>query len=205
MSFKNLIFKFNRKLNSLLGYYLFQYPRIIKYNYILSNCENVIGKPFYKQPTRLLGKGSIIFGKNINIGVISSPYLYSSYGTIEARQINSKIMIGDNVWINNNFMIVSEGEGIEIGEKTLIGLSVEIIDSDFHDLHPDRRMGGIPKTGKITIGKNVFIGSNVRILKGVTIGDNTVIANSSIVIKSIPANVIAGGYPCKVIKEIDAN
>ena len=146
-----------------------------------------------------------MFGKNVNLGVQPSHHLYSGYGYIDARKEQSKIVIGDNVWINNNFMIVSEGEGIEIGAKTLIGLNVEISDSDFHDLHPDRRMGGIPKTAKVLIGKNVFIGSNVKILKGVTIGDNSVIANSSVVTKSISANVIAGGYPAKVIKQIDFN
>ena len=146
-----------------------------------------------------------MFGKNVNLGVKPSPHLYSGYGYIDARNEHSRIVIGDGVWINNNFMIASEGEGIEIGAKTLIGLNVEITDSDFHDLHPDRRIGGVPKTGKVVIGKNVFIGSNVKILKGVTIGDNSVIANSSVVTKSIPANVIAGGYPAKVIKEIDFN
>jgi len=146
-----------------------------------------------------------MFAKNVNLGVRPSPQLYSGYGYIDARKENSTIDIGDNVWINNNFMIASEGKGIEIGKNTLIGLNVEITDSDFHDLHPNRRMGGMPKTAKVVIGKNVFIGSNVKILKGVTIGDNSVIANSSVVIKSIPSNVIAGGYPAKVIKKIDFN
>jgi maltose O-acetyltransferase len=172
---------------------------------MLSSCKNIVGKPIYNQPTQLLGEGTIVFRENVNLGVKPSPYLYSGYGYIDARKEHSKIVIGDNVWINNNFMITSEGEGIEIGEKTLIGLNVEISDSDFHDLHPDRRMDGIPKTGKIVIGKNVFIGSNVKILKGITIGDNSIIANSSVVTKSIPANVIAGGYPCKEIKQIDLN
>ncbi|OCL91220.1 acyltransferase [Aliarcobacter thereius] len=146
-----------------------------------------------------------MFGKNVNLGVKPSPHLYSGYGYIDARKEHSTIVIGDNVWINNNFNICSEGEGIEIGEKTLIGLNFEVSDSDFHDLHPEKRIGGTPKTAKVNIGKNVFIGSNVKILKGVTIGDNSVIANSSVVIKSIPSNVIAGGYPAKVIKEIDFN
>jgi len=73
-----------------------------------------------------------VFGKNVNLGVNPSPHLYSGYGYIDARKEHSSISIGDNVWINNNFMIASEGEGIEIGEKTLIGLNVEITDSDFH-------------------------------------------------------------------------
>lgn len=204
MTINEFIFKVKRKLKTIAGYYLFQYPRILKYK-ILSNCENIVGKPIYNQPTQLLGGGTIVFGKNVNLGVQPSPHLYSGYGYIDARKEQSKIIIGDNVWINNNFMIVSEGEGIEIGAKTLIGLNVEITDSDFHDLHPDKRTSGIPKTAKVIIGKNVFIGSNVKILKDVTIGDNSVIANSSVVTKSIPANVIAGGYPAKVIKEIDFN
>ncbi len=146
-----------------------------------------------------------MFGKNVNLGVRPSPHLYSGYGYIEARKKHSKIILGDNIWINNNFMLVSEGEGIEIGKNTLIGPNFEVTDSDFHDLHPEKRMGGNPKTAKVTIEENVFIGSNVKILKGVTIGKNSVIANSSVVTKSIPANVIAGGYPAKVIKEIDFN
>ena len=72
-------------------------------------------------------------------------------------------------------------------------------------LYPQRRLRYIHKTAKVTIGKNVFNGSNVNILIDVTIGDNSVIANSSVVIKSIPSNVIAGGYPAKVIREIDFN
>lgn len=204
MTLNNFLFKVKRKLKNMSGYYLFQYPRVFKYK-LLSNCQNVVGKPKYNQPTQLLGGGTIMFGKNVNLGVNPSPHFYSGYGYVDARKPHSKITIGDDVWINNNFMIASEGEGIEIGEKTLIGLNFEVVDSDFHDLHPDKRMSGTPKTAKVTIGKNVFIGNNVKILKGVIIGDNSVIANSSVVTKSIPANVIAGGYPCKVIKQLDFN
>lgn len=199
-----LLFKIKRKIKNIFGYIIFQYPRVIKYK-ILSNCKYVIGKPIYNQPTQLLGMGTIQFGKNVNLGVSQSPFFYFGYGYIDVRNRQSKIFIDDNVWINNNFNICSEGEGIEIGRDTLIGLNFEVSDSDFHDLHPNKRTTGIPKTAKVIIGKNVFIGSNVKILKGVTIGDNSVIANSSVVIKSIPANVIAGGYPAKVIKEIDFN
>ena len=204
MTFNTLIFKVKRKLKNIVSYYIFQFPRIVKYK-LLSSCRTVTGNPKYNQPTQLCGGGAIMFGNNVSLGVRPSPNLFSGYGYIDARNEKSKIIIGDDVWINNNFMIASEGEGIEIGDKTLIGLNVEITDSDFHDLHPGRRRGGIPKTAKVTIGRNVFIGSNVKILKGVSIGDNSVIANSSVVTKSIPENVIAGGYPCKVIKQIDFN
>jgi len=204
MTFNKFTLKIKRKFKHIIGRILFHHPRVIKYKF-LSNCKNIMGDPVYNQPTQLLGEGSIVFGENVKLGYSPSPYLYSGYGYIEARKSDSKIIIGNDVMINNNFNIIGEGEGIEIGAKTLIGSNVEISDSDFHELDPERRRGGMPKTVKVSIGKNVFIGSNVKILKGVTIGDNSVIANSSIVTKTIPANVIAGGYPCKVIKDLDVN
>jgi len=189
------------KLKRKIAKYFFQIPRILKYNF-LSTCSTVEGKPRFYQPALFIGEGSILFGKNVSLGILSSPQLYSGYSYIDARRPHSVISIGDNVWINNSCIIMSESEGITIGENTLIGLNVEITDSDFHDLHPQRRMDGSPKTSSIIIGKNVFIGSNVKILKGVQIGDNSVIANGSVVTKSIPENVIAGGYPCKVIRSL---
>lgn len=196
------LLKFKNKLKKLLVFYLFQYPRIQKYKF-LSNCKHVKGNPIYNQPVLLLGNGSIIFGKNVNLGINPSPYFYNGYGYIEARKSDCIISIRDNVFINNNFVIISECEGIEIGEKTLIGVNVEIIDSDFHDLNPDNRLMGTPETGKISIGKNVFIGNNVKILKGVTIGDNSVIGNGAVVVKSIPENVVAAGVPAKVIRKLN--
>ena len=74
--------------------------------------------------------------------------------------------------------------------------------SDFHDLDPEKRTTGIPKTAKVIIGKNVFIGNNVSILKGVTIGDNSVIGTGAVVTKSVPANTIAGGNPAAVIRHL---
>jgi len=84
----------------------------------------------------------------------------------------------------------------------LIGTNVEIIDSDFHMLNPLNRLNGTPKMGKVVIHNNVFIGSNVKILKNLFIGENSVIANGSIVTKNIPDNVVAGGNPCKVIRNL---
>ncbi len=96
------------------------------------------------------------------------------------------------------------GGGVSIGPHTLLGTNVEIYDSDFHELDPEKRMGGTPKVQPVNIGENVFIGSNVRILKGVAIGDNSVIANSSVIVSSIPANVVAAGNPGRVIKSLES-
>ncbi|OGI00441.1 MAG: acetyltransferase [Candidatus Melainabacteria bacterium GWF2_37_15] len=181
---------------------LFQKPRILKYR-LLSNISFFEGKPVLRQPALFAGFGKIIMGQKVIIGVKNSPYFYDSYTYVEARNKNSFIKIDNNVQINNKCCFISEGEGIFIGENTLIGTNVEIYDSDFHNLMPQARITGSPKTAKVIIDKNVFIGSNVKILKGVKIGKNSVIGTGSVVVKSIPDNVIAGGVPAKVIRNLD--
>jgi len=169
----------------------------------ISSCNNIKGKPKLFFPTLFEGDGTIVFLNNVNLGVKSSAYYFSNYNYLEARNYNSKIVIGNNVYINNNATIVSAGEGIEICDDVLIGTNFTVYDSDFHELSINKRMGGTPKTRKVLIGKNVFIGSNVLINKGVVIGDNSVIGSGSVVTKSIPSNVIAAGNPCKVIKNLN--
>ena len=188
-------------LKRKLVYVFFQWPRVLKFR-VLSDCNRVYGRPIIYQAVQINGKGIVKFDENVRLGVNPSPFLYSGYIYIEARKPNTEIKIGKNTWINNNFVCVAEGRGITIGENTLIGFSCEIVDSNFHDLNPLKRWGGSPTTSAVNIGKNVFIGSNVKILKGVTIGDNSVIANGSVVTKSIQSNVIAGGVPAKVIKNL---
>jgi maltose O-acetyltransferase len=179
-----------------------QKPRIWKYK-ILSTAKHVQGKARLHQPVLFLGPGRIVIGKNVNLGVRPSPYLYSGYIHIEARKPHSVISIGDHCWINNNCVLISEGGGIEIGAYSLFGTNVEIYDSDFHELDPAKRMsGGTPRIDPVRVGENVFVGSNVRILKGVIIGDNSVIANGAVVVHSIPPNVIAGGNPARVLKSL---
>ena len=179
---------------------LAQRPRILKYK-LLSNCK-VIGKPCLLQPVQLVGRGEIFFEGNVHIGVFPSPYFFSSYGYIEARNPEAKVVIGDGTWINNNFAAISEHKSITIGKNVFIGTCVEISDSNFHGLEPDRRRVSLPEeAAEVVIEDNVFLGSNVKILKGVTIGRDSVVANGSIVTKSIPSGVIAGGNPAKVLRE----
>ena len=71
-----------------------------------------------------------------------------------------------------------------------------------HPIHPDSRNSGYEYGIPISIGNNVWIGGNTVILPGVTIGDNVVIGAGSVVTKNIPANMIAAGNPCRVIREI---
>jgi maltose O-acetyltransferase len=162
----------------------------------------ILGNFAMNQPTLFLGQGEIIIGDRVQLGYHPSPFLLSGYIYVEARTKAAVIEIGAGVFINNNCVMCSEGAGISIGSDTLVGTNVEIIDTDGHDLAPSRRMSGRPKTGKVTIGRNVFIGSNVKIMKSVTVGDDTVIANGSIVTRSLPAGVVAGGNPAKPLRSL---
>jgi len=179
---------------------LFVTLRIKKYK-MLSDCQNIVGKPLLHHPILLKGEGKISFGKNVQIGVISSPNFLSHYTYIEARYIESEVIIGDNVSINNAFSAIAAAK-ITIDNDVLIGVNCSIIDTDGHSLDVNNRNTGTPKVAEVHISKNVFIGSNVSILKGVTIGENSIVGNSSVVTKNIPANVIAAGNPARIINNI---
>lgn len=174
--------------------------RVWKYK-LLSNCVNVSGHPNRFHPLLLRGKGKIVFGANVQIGVINSPNFYSHYTYLEARNSNSEIVIGNDVSINNSFSAIAFSK-IEIGNNVLVGVNCSIIDTDGHDLNPDFRTTGMPKISSVCIEDNVFLGSNVTVLKGVTIGKNSVIANGAVVTQSIPENSIAAGNPAKVIQTL---
>ncbi len=87
---------------------------------------------------------------------------------------------------------------IRIGNNVLCGANVVITDFDWHS----DRSHTLPSP--VIIHDNVWIGLNSTILKGVEIGENTIIGANSLVVKSIPANVVAGGNPCKIIKNINS-
>jgi acetyltransferase-like isoleucine patch superfamily enzyme len=180
----------------------YQWLRILKYRFF-STCKNVIGRPIVNQPVQLVGKGTIKFNGKVTLGWYPSPFFLNGYIYLEAREPDSIIEIGDGVWFNNSVVLISAGPGIFIGNKTTLGTHCEVIDSDFHDMHPDRRMTGVPKTGKVVIGENVFVANNVKILKGVEIGKNSIIANGSVVTRSIPENVVAVGNPAKVVQRLE--
>lgn len=115
----------------------------------------------------------------------------------------ASIRIGDRVGISGGSICAAKL--VEIGDDTLLGANVTITDTDFHSLHPAHRRAQSHLTigiAEVRIGKRVFIGTNSIVLKGVTIGDNSVVGAGSVVTRSIPHNCIAGGNPCRVIREL---
>ncbi|QYJ88704.1 transferase [Shewanella halotolerans] len=149
----------------------------------LSNLKySKAGKFYLVQGLLTRGKGQISIGRGVEIGCIDSPYFYSSYCYLEAREIDSKIKIGNNVKINNNFSCISVVD-VLIEDNVLIGLNVQIVDSNFHDLNVERRGKSNAKinSGAVIIGEGSFIGNNVIILKGSNILPGTVVPAGSVV------------------------
>jgi maltose O-acetyltransferase len=178
-----------------------QQPRIWKYR-MLSSCRPVGGSPVILQPVLFVGPGTVSLGEGVQFGWRASPLFYAGYCHVEVSTRGSRVEVGDRTEFNNNLMIKCEGAGIKIGCDGLFGAYVEIFDSDFHDLHPARRRAGKPVVAPVEIGDNVFVGMGARILKGATIGSDSVIGAGSVVTGSIPAGVIAAGNPARVIREL---
>ena len=96
---------------------------------------------------------------------------------------------------------------VVIGADCLIGADVVIADTDFHPLDPSLRRDSAAAyraARPVVIGDNVFLGTRVTVLKGVVIGENTVVGAGSVVTATLPANVIAGGNPCRIIRQLPA-
>ncbi|OCA90524.1 acetyltransferase [Bacillus sp. FJAT-27225] len=109
--------------------------------------------------------------------------------------------VGENFYANFDCTILDVCE-VRIGDNCMIAPSVQIYTAT-HPLHPDERNSGREYAKPITIGNNVWIGGSAIINPGVTIGDNAVIASGAVVTKDVPANVVAGGNPARVIKHIE--
>lgn len=110
------------------------------------------------------------------------------------------IELGDNFYSNYNLIILDCAK-VTIGDNVLIGPNVGIYTAG-HPLDYEIRNQEYEYAFPIRIGNNVWIGGNVVINPGVSIGDNAVIGAGSVVTKDIPSNVIAVGNPCKVLREI---
>ena len=110
------------------------------------------------------------------------------------------LFFGDNVYANFNLTVVDDVE-IIVGNNVLFAPNVTLTTTN-HPIAPELRRKAYQYCKKIVIKDNVWLCSNVVVLPGVTIGENSVIAAGSIVTKDIPANVVAMGIPCKVVREI---
>lgn len=121
------------------------------------------------------------------------PPFHSNWG-------GKNVHLGKNVYFNFNATMVDDTH-IYIGDYTMLGPNV-VIATAGHPILPELREKALQYNMPVHIGKNCWLGAGVIVLPGVTIGDNTVIGAGSVVTKDIPANVVAVGNPCKVLREI---
>ena len=123
------------------------------------------------------------------------PPVHMSYG--------SHVHIGEDFYSNFNLVLVDDGE-IHIGDKVMIGPNVTLCTTG-HPVYPLYREMVAHYSLPIHIGNNVWIGGSTVVCPGASIGDNTVIGAGSVVTRDIPANVVAMGTPCRVVRTIGAH
>lgn len=152
-------------------------------------------------PVRSAGRGSLQIGNENAFGWIPAPRLGNGEILLQARSVDSHVIISNGCAFSNNVSLVAMGR-IFIGSNVLIGDQVAIYDCDFHELNPQHRNRSVGPIRPVEIGDNVWLGSRVLVLKGVKIGENTVVAAGAIVTESLPANVVAAGIPARIVKAI---
>lgn len=152
----------------------------------------------------LAGKGKIIFGDQvkINSSLYSNPIGGQTY-TIFVVTKGAKLEIDSNTGISNTTIVCREY--IKIGRNVKIGGNTKIYDTDFHSLKYQERINSktdIANNKPVYIKDDAFIGAHSIILKGVTIGEKSIIGAGSVVTKDVPDREIWGGNPAKFIRKI---
>lgn len=157
------------------------------------NCK-FQGTPIF----RTLPKSSIFIGDNCQFNSSKTSNLLGVVVPCMFSIIKrgGQIIIGNNCGFSGT--VIWASTCIKLGDNVRCGANTVIYDNDGH--FDDPRAG---KAKPIEIGNNVWLGYGVKVLKGVTIGENSLIGAGSIVTKDIPANVVAAGIPCKVIRQLN--
>ncbi len=174
---------------------------------IPSNVE--FGEGFYCESAQIFRRLKSTKPRAVVLGKHVSCYAGCSF----AVGLNGQCTIGDFTLLNGALIMAEEK--IEIGSYCLVSWNVGIADSDFHPIEPAQRLIDAQAlapffknrparpplaTAPVKIGDNVWIGMNAVILKGVTIGENSVVAAGSVVTKDVEPNVVVAGNPAAVVK-----
>ena len=152
--------------------------------------------------------GKISIGNNVTI--VSSSWRCTSSALNHSTKLctlfpDAEIIIDDGCSLNGT-AITCRSSKINVGKSVMVAPNVIMIDSNFHNPWPPEartQFGGDQDDAPINICSNVWIGMNSIIMKGVTIGENSIVAAGSVVVNSIPPNCLAAGNPAKVIKKYD--
>lgn len=178
----------------------------IKTLIIRCNRDIIIGKKsrlYFKSSIWTTKHGKVYVGKNCLIGRSKRRYHGGMpfYTTLWAEGSESSISIGDNCRINGAY--IHAKSSITIGKNCVLAAGITIIDNNGHETYSKNRTIGSDAPSPIKIGNNVWIGMNAIILKGTTIGDNSIISAGSIVKGIFPNNSIICGNPATHVKTIN--
>ncbi|MDL2219344.1 sugar O-acetyltransferase [Ruminococcaceae bacterium OttesenSCG-928-O06] len=144
----------------------------------------------YHEPEEIRVLFSRLIGKPVDDGFGLFPPFYTDCG--------KNITLGKNVFINSGCRFQDQG-GVRIGDGALIGHNAVLATLN-HGFAPQDRSTTYP--APIVIGNHVWLGANVTVIGGVTIGDNAIVAAGAVVTKDVPANVIVGGVPAERIRSL---
>ena len=142
------------------------------------------------------GPGRIIFGDDINA------WCHAEKNVLITHSPDALITIGDGCRLTGAG--IQAYTRIKIGPRCILG-STLIFDTDYHPLDPRKRhdRDAPVMCAPITIGENVWLAGQSAVLKGVTIGDNSVVAFRAVVVKDVPPNVVVAGNPAKIVKHLN--
>lgn len=169
-----------------------------------------LNKIHYGEKLKMLGwpfifrfpRAQITIGSRVSINSSFWSNLLGLYQrTIIVAKGCGKIDIGNQVGISG--ATIYAWQEISIGDNTLVGANVKIMDTDFHPMDSQARLNHeskATKTAPVIIGKNVFIGANAIVLKGTEIGDNCVVGAGAVVSGKFDDNCVIVGNPARVIR-----
>ncbi len=173
---------------------------------VLDNGRAVLGAHWFLRDATRVGARARVWGRpaisNHGSMIIGDRFrLVSTIATCEISVGSGGTLdIGDNVFLNYGCSIAAT-QRVRIGSHCAIGTYVIMMDNDFHCVEPERRFE-LPPSAPIVLEDNVWLGARVIVLRGVTIGQGSVIGAGSVVARDIPARSIAAGIPAKVIRSL---
>jgi len=165
------------------------------------------GVEFFGQPVVSMKKGSsLVIGAQCSLCSVSQFTALGVNHPIVLRTLHSGASIKIGVHTGLSGTTICAAQEVTIGNYVLVGANVTIVDTDFHSIDPEGRRyrGDFDHilSAPVRVEDNVFIGAGAYVLKGVTIGKNSVIGAGSVVARDVPPNSVAAGNPARVIGEV---